>query len=411
MNARRVRANLHTQPIRRRCPAPSARDHTPQSHAKRVRQAIELADFPLSSRITRWRFSIHFAIDSTATTTRQTEVPHDALAEATHAHAAHAPRLPLPDCIVPGQINWLYAIPIAVLHLAALLAFMPAFFSWTGVIVMLVGVFVFGQSITLCYHRLLTHKCATVPKWFERGMVVLALCSLEDTPGRWVATHRYHHVHSDEQNDPHSPLVAFLWAHVGWLLVHNPSTHNISTYQKYARDILEDPFYLKLEKSSLWVLIYLAQAALYFGVGAMFSLEMGLSLLIWGVVVRTVIVWHITWSVNSLTHMFGYFNYRTGDHSRNNWLVAMLASGEGWHNNHHHDPASASNQHQWWEIDVTFYLIKLLAFVGIATNVTLPRHQRVARSELLRAAAKANALAASQHSAADDRPAATAVEV
>ncbi|RLS86701.1 MAG: acyl-CoA desaturase [Planctomycetota bacterium] len=304
---------------------------------------------------------------------------HSAIATApANSPPSGAARLPLPDCIVPGKIYWLYAIPIAGLHLAALLAFMPYFFSWTGLWVMLAGVFVFGQSITLCYHRLLAHKSAKVPKWFEHAMVVLALCSVEDTPGRWVATHRYHHVHSDEQNDPHSPLVAFLWAHVGWLLVYNPSTHNITTYQKYARDVLEDPFYLKLEKSSAWVWIYLVQAALYFAVGACFSIEMGWSLLIWGVVVRTVIVWHITWSVNSLTHMFGYSSYGTDDHSRNNWFVALLTSGEGWHNNHHHDPASASNQHRWWEIDVTYYLIKMLEFIGIATEVTPPRHKRMA---------------------------------
>jgi fatty-acid desaturase len=304
---------------------------------------------------------------------------HSAIATApANSPPSGAARLPLPDCIVPGKIYWLYAIPIAGLHLVALLAFMPYFFSWTGLWVMLAGVFVFGQSITLCYHRLLAHKSAKVPKWFEHAMVVLALCSVEDTPGRWVATHRYHHVHSDEQNDPHSPLVAFLWAHVGWLLVYNPSTHNITTYQKYARDVLEDPFYLKLEKSSAWVWNYLVQAALYFAVGACFSLEMGWSQLIWGVVVRTVIVWHITWSVNSLTHMFGYSSYGTDDHSPNNWFVALLTSGEGWHNNHHHDPASASNQHRWWEIDVTYYLIKMLEFIGIATEVTPPRHKRMA---------------------------------
>ncbi len=246
---------------------------------------------------------------------------------------------------------------------------------------MVVGVYVFGQSINLCYHRLLAHKSARVPKWLEHAMVVFALCSIEDTPGRWVATHRFHHVHSDEQNDPHSPLVTFLWAHVGWLLIRNPSTNDIATYQKYARDVLEDPFYMRLEKSNHWIWVYLAHAALYFAIGSLFSLEFGLSLLVWGVFVRTVMVWHITWSVNSLTHLFGYASYRTDDHSRNNWVVALLASGEGWHNNHHHDPASASNQHRWWEFDATYYTIKALELVGLATEVVQPRHLRVARQQ------------------------------
>jgi len=92
--------------------------------------------------------------------------------------------------------------------------------------------------------------------------------------------------------------------------------------------------------------------------------------------VRTVIVWHITWSVNSLTHLFGYQRYDTGENSRNNWVVALLAVGEGWHNNHHHDPASATNQHRWWEIDLTYGVIRMLERVGLATDVTLPRHVR-----------------------------------
>ena len=198
--------------------------------------------------------------------------------------------------------------------------------------------------------------------------------------------HRFHHNHSDEEEDPHSPLVAFLWAHVGWLVVQNRNTNNTAMYRKYAPDIFRDPFYMKLEKSLIWAWIYLGHAASYFIAGfligwfttglAMGGLQFGLSLLVWGVFVRTVVVWHITWSVNSLTHMFGYKNYETDDHSRNNWLVAIFTVGERWHNNHHHDPASASNQHRWWEFDITYYQIRLLEKLGLAKNVVRPRHVR-----------------------------------
>jgi stearoyl-CoA desaturase (delta-9 desaturase) len=303
--------------------------------------------------------------------------------------SAHPPgdivRLPLPDTIVPGKVRWPYAITIVFVHVLALAALVPWLFSWTGLIVMLIGVHVFGQAINLCYHRLLTHHSATVPKWLEHFFVRVALCCFQDTPGRWVATHRYHHNHSDEQEDPHSPLVTFLWGHIGWLVVHNRGTDNITTYRKYAPDILQDPYYLKLEKSVSWIWIYVAHAALYFATGLGIGwalggitagLQFGLSLLVWGVFVRTVVVWHITWSVNSLTHLFGYSNYETDDNSRNNWLVALLTVGEGWHNNHHHDPVSASNQHRWWEFDVTYYEIKLLEKLGLATNVVQPRHRR-----------------------------------
>ena len=305
--------------------------------------------------------------------------------KATSIEVSGPPQLSMPDTIAPGQIRWSYAVPIAGLHVLALLAVLPWFFSWTGVIVMVLGVHVFGQAINLCYHRVLTHRSATLPKWLEHFFVLVALCCMEDTPGKWVSMHRYHHNHSDENEDPHSPLVTFLWAHIGWLVVENRATHNIATYRKFAPDILKDPFYMKMEKSYSWVWVYVIHAVLFFLVGLAIGtftgglaagLQFGASLLVWGVFVRTIVVWHITWSVNSLTHLFGYSNYKTTDNSRNNWLVAILTVGEGWHNNHHHDPASASNQHRWWEVDITYYQIRALEKLGLATRVIPPRHVR-----------------------------------
>lgn len=294
--------------------------------------------------------------------------------------------LPLPDHVVTGQVLWPYAISIGAFHILALAVFLPWCFTWPAVLTMIVGVFVFGQGINLCYHRLLTHRSFVVPVWLERFFVIIALCCLQDTPAKWVAIHRFHHNHSDHQPDPHSPLVNFLWGHIGWLVIRNHETLNIGTYRKYASDILSDPFYLRLEKSLLWIWIYVAHALLFVGAGMAIgglvggtwatAWRYGISMLAWGVIMRTVIVWHITWSVNSLTHLFGYQRYETGENSRNNWVVALLAVGEGWHNNHHHDPASATNQHRWWEIDVTYAAIRSLELVGLATKVTRPRHKR-----------------------------------
>jgi stearoyl-CoA desaturase (delta-9 desaturase) len=215
----------------------------------------------------------------------------------------------------------------------------------------------------------------------------MALCSAQETPAKWVAWHRMHHNYSDEQEDPHSPLVNFLWSHFGWLVYYNATTTNYSAYQKYARDILEDPFYMFLEKHRTamgW--IYLAHAVVFFAVSLVAgwliygyqvaALQLALSLLVWGVIARTVWVWHITWAVNSLSHMFGYRNYKTTDQSRNNWFVAALTGGEGWHNNHHEDQASASVQHNWWEVDSNYYIIKALEWMGLATNVIPPRRKR-----------------------------------
>jgi stearoyl-CoA desaturase (delta-9 desaturase) len=276
------------------------------------------------------------------------------------------------------KIMWMYVVPIVALHTLALVAAWPWLFSWTGLIVCILGVHVFGQGINLCYHRLLTHQSFVVPKWLEHFFVVIALCCMQDGPAKWVATHRYHHVYSDEEPDPHTPLVTFLWAHMGWLFVEADKAKTTNMFQKYARDIIADPFYKRLQKNPwLPLIFYVLHALLFVTVGAAIgyftsggsateTTRMALSLLVWGVIVRTVIVWHITWAVNSLTHLFGYQNYNTGENSRNNWLVAILTVGEGWHNNHHHDPTAASVQHKWWEIDITYYEIKLLELPGLA---------------------------------------------
>lgn len=290
---------------------------------------------------------------------------------------------------VTNRIVWRYAVPIATIHALALLAFVPSLFSWTGFWLCLVGIYVYGGlGINIAYHRLLTHRSFKCPLWLERCFVIVALCCMEDAPGSWVATHRLHHNDADERPDPHSPLVSFLWSHMGWLMFENSEVRCMSAYDRYARDVLRDPFYMRLQRSLLPVWIYLAHAALYFVAGlAVVALSggswsqaatFGSSLLVWGVIVRTVGVWHITWSVNSLTHLFGYQSYETGENSRNNWLVALLSNGEGWHNNHHQDPASASNTHRWWEVDTAWMFIWCLEKCGLVTDVIRPRHRRQA---------------------------------
>jgi stearoyl-CoA desaturase (delta-9 desaturase) len=286
------------------------------------------------------------------------------------------------------KLRWDYALPLLVLHLLALLAAVPWFFSWAGVATMLIGICLFGQlGVPIGYHRLLTHRSFHVPKFLERSLVTFALCCAQNTPARWVSWHRMHHRHSDEPDDPHSPLVTFLWSHVGWLIFDDRATHSAAAYYAYARDVLDDPFYMYLEKHRATApLIYLAHAMLIFAAGLTMgwaatahwpaALQLGLSLLVWGVIVRTVYVWHITWAVNSLSHLFGYRNHETDDRSRNNWFVAVITGGEGWHNNHHDDPSSASVQQRWWEFDLNYAVIRLLQWVGLATRVVPPRRLR-----------------------------------
>ncbi|TWT88349.1 Fatty acid desaturase [Pseudobythopirellula maris] len=285
------------------------------------------------------------------------------------------------------QIAWRYAVPIVAIHALALLAFVPWLFSWTGLVLCLAGAYVYGGlGINIGYHRLLTHRSFRCPLWLERTCVVTAICCLEDAPASWVAAHRLHHRDSDEQPDPHSPLVSFFWSHIGWLLVKNPAVHSLGVYDRYARDVLRDPFYMWLQRgmNAMWVYAIHLLAHFLIGLGlgylvagtAMGGLQLGASLVVWAVLLRTVLVWHITWSVNSLTHLFGYRTYDTDENSRNNWFVALVSSGEGWHNNHHADQSSASNWRRWWEIDLIWLVILLWERLGLAWDVVRPRHQR-----------------------------------
>jgi fatty-acid desaturase len=295
-------------------------------------------------------------------------------------------RLAAPAGTRPRRILWIEAVGLAAVHAFALLAFVPWFFSWTGVILAFLGLYVFGAAgISLCYHRLLTHRGLVCPKWLEHTLAFLGLCCLQDTPARWVAIHRRHHEQSDTQPDPHSPLVNFLWAHMGWMVVKNRDLTRLGIFERYAKDILRDPFYARLERKFRWVWLVLISWVAFFAGGvvaellhggsAAQALQFGLSLLVWGVFVRTVLVWHISWSVNSVTHLWGYRNYDTDESSRNNVIVGILANGEGWHNNHHADPRSARHGHLWWEVDLTWLMIRLLAALGLAREVATPSPQ------------------------------------
>jgi fatty-acid desaturase len=286
---------------------------------------------------------------------------------------------------VDRKVRWDYMVPICLMHLLGLLVLVPWLFRWSGLVAFLVGTVMFGQlGVPIGYHRLLTHRSFRVPKWLEYGFVLMALCSAQETPAKWVSWHRRHHQFADDQEDPHSPLVTFFWSHIGWLFYDNRATHSAAAYHRYARDLLDDPFYMFLEKRRPAAsLIYLAHAAVFFAAGLavgwastgnwLAGVQFGLSLLVWGVIARTIYVWHITWAVNSLGHMFGYRNYETNEESRNNWFVALITGGEGWHNNHHQDPTSACLHHRWWEFDPNYYIIKSLELVGLASHLVPPR--------------------------------------
>ncbi|TWT36378.1 Fatty acid desaturase [Posidoniimonas corsicana] len=285
---------------------------------------------------------------------------------------------------VDGKIFWYYAVAFVLIHVAACLAFVPYFFSWSGVVLAVLGYYWIGAiGINLCYHRLLTHRGFVCPKWLEHFFAILGVCNLQDAPARWVAIHRMHHQFSDMDRDPHSPLVDFLWGHVGWLVYQNKYFATADFYDRYARDLLKDRFYMRLEKNFMWFWVYVIHAALFYGAGFAVGwatsgttaggVQLAMSWLVWAVFVRTVAVWHVTWAVNSVTHLWGYRNYDTKDASRNSWWVALLTSGEGWHNNHHAKPRCVAHGHRWWELDATYWVVLVLERLGLATEVVHPK--------------------------------------
>jgi stearoyl-CoA desaturase (delta-9 desaturase) len=170
---------------------------------------------------------------------------------------------------------------------------------------------------------------------------------------------------------------------MGWLFVQNRDHRDLHCYERYVRDLLRDPFYLRLERNAFWLAIYGLHALVFLLAGTLAGwawtgtllggVQLGLSILVWGVFVRTVFVLHGTWAVNSITHVWGYRNYETTDNSRNSFLVALLAHGEGWHNNHHADQRAASHGHRWWEFDMSWWVIRFLEMIGLAKNVVRPR--------------------------------------
>lgn len=281
------------------------------------------------------------------------------------------------------RLDGRYAPSIVVIHLIALLALVPWLFSWTGFLLMIAGCYLFGTlGINLGYHRLITHRGLTCPRWLEYSFAFLGVCCMQDAPAHWAAIHRCHHQFSDEEPDPHSPIVSFFWAHMGWLMTRAGDLKRGPLTNRYSKDLTRQPFYRWLERHDNWMKVAAASWAVYFVAGfgaiALFggswldAVQFGLSLVVWGAALRTVLVWHITWSINSVTHVWGYRNYQTPDTSRNSLLIALISNGEGWHNNHHADPRSARHGHLPGEFDLTWLTIRLLMILGLAKNVATP---------------------------------------
>ena len=228
-------------------------------------------------------------------------------------------------------------------------------------------------GIGMGYHRLHTHRAYTVPKAIDYLFAVCGSMTLQGGPIFWTATHRIHHQRSDKPGDPHTPRDGKWWSHMLWTIFGEEMHSNTEVMGKYAPDLMKDRFYRVLN-SWHWVpLVVLGLVLLAVG---------GLPWLLWGVFLRVTVGLHCTWLVNSATHLWGRRRFQTTDDSRNNWWVALLTFGEGWHNNHHAYPRSARHGLVWRELDISWLQIRLLAALGIAKDLQIPTAVQIANKSL-----------------------------
>jgi stearoyl-CoA desaturase (Delta-9 desaturase) len=302
------------------------------------------------------------------------------------------PDAELPPAIdTPGRlplglwaVNFL-AVSLPLLGLGSAAAFLWGWgFGWTDM-GLLIGMYVLtALGITVGFHRLFTHRSFETYRGVELVLGVLGSMAVEGPLLKWVALHRRHHQHSDRPGDPHSPhlhgrgiwgVLRGLWhAHMGWVFRADPPD-----LDRYVKDLRQSRLLRVVSVLfPAWVALGILLPSVLGGVitQSWIGVWTGLA---WGGLVRVFLVHHVTWSVNSVCHVWGFRPYRTTDESRNNLVFGILALGEGFHNTHHAFPTSARHGLRWWQIDVSYYVIRALALAHLASNVKLPSKQAQAR--------------------------------
>ena len=265
----------------------------------------------------------------------------------------------------PDRIDWARVVPFIGMHLACLAVFWVGFswFAlWTALALYAMRMF----AVTAFYHRYFSHRAFRAPRALQFVFALLGASAVQRGPLWWAAHHRNHHRHSDQPGDVHSPVQHGFWrSHVGWFL----TRRGFATDWSAIPDLARYPELRLLDRFDILVPVALA-AGLYL-LGAWLETAhpaLGVSggqLLVWGFFISTVALLHATGSINSLGHRFGRRRYATRDESRNNLWLALLTFGEGWHNNHHHFPGSARQGFCWWEVDLTYYLLRGMAALGL----------------------------------------------
>jgi len=270
-------------------------------------------------------------------------------------------------------LNLVTTLAMIGFHVGAVAAifFLDAGAMLTALVLYVVaGMFGIGMG----YHRLLTHRGYKTHKWVEYVLAWCGTLALEGGPIFWVATHRIHHQHSDRDGDPHTPRDGTWWAHVGWVLSGEGLHHDAAVLARYVPDLTRD-------RVQVWLSRWHWTSNVAVGLGLL--ILGGLPYVLWGIFLRTTLGLHATWLVNSATHKWGSRRFDTHDDSTNNWWVALLTFGEGWHNNHHAHPTSARHGLAWYEVDFNWVGIRTLEAVGLAWGIKQPRLERPALRDVV----------------------------
>lgn len=287
------------------------------------------------------------------------------------------------------KIQWVRIIPFILLHLACLAVFYVGI-SWFALAFMLMFYLIRMFSITAFFHRYLSHKTFKTSRVVQFIFVLIGTMSAQRGPLWWAAHHRYHHRFTDTAQDPHSSKHGFWYSHVGWFL----NDYNFATRKEVIKDWLKYPELVWLDRFSL-IIVLLTALAIYV-LGEWLAVvypslaTSGLQLLVWGFVVSTVLLIHATLCINSLAHLYGSRDFETEDQSRNNLFLSIITLGEGWHNNHHFYAGSARQGFYWWQIDITYYVLKIMSWVGLVWGLK-PIPARVYEvSKIAQSASKVN---------------------
>ncbi|MDI9406636.1 MAG: fatty acid desaturase [Chitinophagaceae bacterium] len=303
---------------------------------------------------------------SAARSTRRPAFINTDLDAIRRAHSLHRPRRGERPAPVKQGTRWGTISFMAAIHVLAVVALLPGFWSWQAVASFLVLYWVTAcLGVTIGYHRLLAHRAFRVPRWLERFFATCGALSCQHGPIDWVGLHRHHHKFSDTEVDHHTSLRGFWWSHMGWMFTTIPAAGAVP---RLTGDLARDPYYRWL--NSWFLSLQVVLGLFLFWIGTVSGVNPW-GLVLWGIPLRLVFVYHCTWLVNSATHLWGSVAHDSGDHSKNNPWVAALTFGEGWHNNHHAFPHSA--RHGFGrQIDLTWQHIRLMRRLGLATQVRLP---------------------------------------